>query len=109
MAWRWYTQTPDAPAQWQQKFPKMYQLLFNKYYVDEVYDAVIVRPIQNSSEKVLWKFFDVRVIDGVVNGSGHVVEFTAGWLRRIQTGVAQSYAVVFVGGIILVVSALFFF
>jgi NADH-quinone oxidoreductase subunit L len=108
VAWRWYLQTTGVPARWQERFPKLYRLLANKYYVDEAYDAAIVRPIQISSDRFLWKFFDVGVIDGAVNGSGRLVEFTAGWLRRIQTGVAQSYAVVFVGGIILVVSALLF-
>ncbi|MEK6650360.1 MAG: NADH-quinone oxidoreductase subunit L, partial [Bacteroidota bacterium] len=109
LAWRWYIQTPDMPARWEERFPRIYRVLFNKYYVDEAYDAVVVRPIQTSSDRFLWKFFDVVVIDGAVNGSGRVVDLTAQWLRRIQTGVAQSYAVILVGGIVFVVTALLFF
>ena len=109
LAWRWYIQTPDMPARWEERFPRIYRVLFNKYYVDEAYDAVVVRPIQTSSDRFLWKFFDVVVIDGAVNGSGRVVDLTAQWLRRIQTGVEQAYAVILVGGIVFVVTALLFF
>ena len=69
--------------------------MLNKYYVDEVYDAVIVEPTVKTSEEILWKAMDVTMIDGLVNGSAKIIGAIAQTLRKIQTGVAQFYAVVF--------------
>ncbi|HEY6951483.1 MAG TPA: NADH-quinone oxidoreductase subunit L, partial [Bacteroidota bacterium] len=84
------------------RYKKFYTILVNKYYVDEIYDAAIVNPIVNVSDKLLWKGFDVRVIDGIVNGSAGLVAFTAQRLRKIQSGIAQNYAIVFIGGIVVI-------
>ncbi len=109
LARRWYFEQPGVPNAIAARFPRIYRVLWNKYYVDEAYDAAIVRPILKTSDAFLWKVFDVKVIDGAVNGSGWVTQIVASWLRKIQTGVAQSYAVLLVGGILVVVSALLFF
>jgi NADH-quinone oxidoreductase subunit L len=87
-----------------ERYPKLYNLLLNKYFVDEVYDAAIVNPIVAGSDKILWKGFDVGVIDGLVNGTAGVVSKSAQWLRKIQSGVAQNYAIVFIGGIVLILT-----
>src|SRR5205807_1504680 len=57
---------------WFQRRPlyEMPRLLENKYYVDEIYDAALIRPVEEVSREGLWKFFDVGVIDGIVNGVG---------------------------------------
>jgi NADH-quinone oxidoreductase subunit L len=86
------------------RYNKIYNLLLNKYYVDEAYDAVIVNPIVHGSDKILWKGFDVRILDGLVNGSAGLVGITARWARKIQSGVAQNYAIIFIGGIVFVVT-----
>ncbi|MBM3818423.1 MAG: NADH-quinone oxidoreductase subunit L [Acidimicrobiia bacterium] len=70
----------------------VYTLLLNKYYVDEIYDAVIVRPTVRISQDGLWRGFDVRVVDAVVNGFGSVVDASAAVLRRLQTGSVRAYA-----------------
>ena len=87
---------------------KIYRLLWKKYYVDEIYDQVIVTPTVKGSEKLLWKGFDVGVIDGLVNGTAHLVERTSGVLRRLQAGVVQSYALAIVVGIIAILGYLVF-
>ncbi len=92
----------------QQRFAGVHRVLFNKYYVDELYDATIVRPIVGMSESLLWKGVDVRIVDGIVNGSARIVVFASAWLRRMQTGVAQVYATIFIGGILLILSWLVF-
>ena len=56
------------------------------------------------SEVYLWKGIDVVMIDGIVNGSAKLMASTAQVLRKIQTGIAQSYAVVFIFGILFVVT-----
>ena len=77
-------------------------LLLNKYYVDEIYDSVIVQPIRIVSESVLWKAIDVRVIDGAVNGVGESVGGLAEVLRRVQTGSVRSYAASVFLGVVLI-------
>jgi len=70
--------------------------------VDEVYDAAVIKPIEKGSEKVLWKFTDTAIIDGIVNGTAKLVDSISGTIRKIQTGVAQFYAVMMMVGIALV-------
>ena len=89
----------DAMAR---RFAPVYRLLLNKYYVDEVYDATIVQPIRVVSQEGLWRGFDVRVIDGAVNGAGTIVNAGAAVLRRLQTGSVRAYAGSLFIGVIVV-------
>jgi NADH-quinone oxidoreductase subunit L len=80
------------------EFAPIHRLLLNKYYVDEIYDAAIVQPIRVGSQEGLWRGFDVKVIDGAVNGAATIVNSAATLLRRLQTGSVKTYAgSVFVG------------
>jgi NADH-quinone oxidoreductase subunit L len=83
-------------------FSPLYRLLLNKYYVDELYDATIVQPIKVVSQRGLWRGFDVRVIDGAVNGTGALVSGGAAVLRRLQTGSVRAYAGSLFVGVVLV-------
>jgi NADH-quinone oxidoreductase subunit L len=84
------------------EFSGLYRLLLNKYYVDELYDATIVQPIKAASTEGLWRWFDVRVIDGAVNGAGSIVDGSAGLLRRLQSGSVRAYAgSLFVGVVVI--------
>jgi NADH-quinone oxidoreductase subunit L len=103
-----YLRRQELAEQWKARFPKIYATLFNKYYVDEVYDAVVVTPTVKVSESILWKGVDVSVIDGLVNGSAKLVASVAQGIRRVQTGVAQQYATIFVGGILAILIWLIF-
>ncbi len=85
-----------------ERFSGLYRLLMNKYYVDEVYDAAIVQPIRITSEEGLWKVIDVRVIDGLVNGTGRLVDGTSAALRRIQTGSVRAYAASLFFGVVAI-------
>ncbi len=80
----------------------VYRLVYDKYRVDEFYDAALVRPIQAGSESVLWKGLDVLLIDGVVNGVGRTASAIGGILRRCQGGHVPSYATWIVLGAALV-------
>jgi NADH-quinone oxidoreductase subunit L len=84
------------------EFPGLHQLLLNKYYVDELYDTTIVQPIKAVSTEGLWRWFDVRVIDGAVNGAAAIVDGSAGVLRRLQSGSVRAYAgSLFVGVVVI--------
>jgi NADH-quinone oxidoreductase subunit L len=79
-----------------------YTLLLNKYYVDELYDAVIVRPIKGISTLVLWKGADAALIDGAVNGVGGLVRGSSDTLRRLQTGSIRAYAASLFLGVVVI-------
>lgn len=84
------------------RFAPIYRLLLNKYYVDEVYDATVVQPIRVVSQEGLWRGFDVRVVDGAVNGAGAIVSASAAVLRRLQSGSVRAYAGSLFVGVIVV-------
>ncbi len=79
----------------------IHKLAADKFYVDEIYNAVFVQTIKNISQFVLWRGMDVSIIDGFVNGAAFVVRTVGGSLRRFQTGVVQSYILSMVIGIII--------
>jgi NADH-quinone oxidoreductase subunit L len=79
------------------------KLLEEKYKIDEAYDAVIVRPINALSVSVLWKWIDVGVIDGVVNGTGTLTATIGRVIRNVQSGLAREYVAVVVLGAIAII------
>jgi NADH-quinone oxidoreductase subunit L len=87
-----YLRRPAVAADLAQRFRGVYQLLLNKYYVDEVYEAAIVQPVQRTSTSLLWRGVDAGTIDGVVNGVGLAVRGWSAVLRRLQTGSVRAYA-----------------
>jgi NADH-quinone oxidoreductase subunit L len=83
-------------------FPGVHRVLSNKYYVDEIYDAAVVQPVQIVSEEGLWKGVDVGVIDRVVNGVGGFVGGTGEVLRLFQSGSVRMYATsLFLGTVVI--------
>ncbi len=101
LAYRFYVQQPEVPAQLAERFRAFYTLFVNKYYVDERYATFIVDPIYNLS-KALWKWVDDFVIDGIVNLVGKIVEVVGEGVKRFQTGYVRTYAFVFVLGALYV-------
>jgi NADH-quinone oxidoreductase subunit L len=94
---------PKAQAEPEVGFERV---LANKYYVDEAYEAGIVRPTYEISRGFLWRFIDAGVIDGFfVNGSAALAR-AFGWVgSRIQSGAVGTYAWVLVAGVIVVLGA----
>ena len=83
----------------------LYRLVYNKYFVDEIYDAAVVKPIVSGSRAVLWRGVDAGLIDGTVNGLGSGSQDFGGWLKLFQSGNIRSYATwVLFGSIVLVVT-----
>jgi NADH-quinone oxidoreductase subunit L len=91
---------PDIPGAATERLGAAYRLLLNKYYVDEMYDAVVVQPIKRISTNVLWKGGDAGAIDGTVNGVGAVVTGGSSSLRRLQTGSIRTYAAALLLGVV---------
>jgi NADH-quinone oxidoreductase subunit L len=104
--WKIFTEKMTVAESVAKRFSGVHKLLWNKYFVDEAYDAMVVNPIKQTSDKFLWKIFDVKIIDNSLNYSAKFVAVTSDIFRRIQTGVVQSYAVIFVAGILFVIGYL---
>jgi len=96
-----YLRDTGAPQRWGQRFQALYRTFFHKYWVDELYQAMVVRPLERLSQW-LWRFFDVGVIDGVVDGTGGLVVLGGTILRLFQNGYVGTYAFFLVLGVVLV-------
>jgi NADH-quinone oxidoreductase subunit L len=70
----------------------LYTPIYNKFFVDEIYDAAVVKPVVGGSRVLLWKFMDAGFIDGMVNGAGARARNLGSGLRLIQSGNIRSYA-----------------
>jgi NADH-quinone oxidoreductase subunit L len=120
-----YVNNPAIPARLAARWPGVHALLFNKYYVDELYDATAIRGTLSGARGLFG--FDRVVVDGAVNGSGALTHITSwfshmadkylvdgavnlvGWtagegslfFRRLQTGLVQNYAFLMLVGVFL--------
>jgi NADH-quinone oxidoreductase subunit L len=92
IAWWFYIKSPETPKKLAQSVRGLYTLVLHKYYIDELYNKVIVQPLLWISTNVLWKVIDEGAIDGTVNGVGRGMRESGGQLREIQSGNARSYA-----------------
>jgi NADH-quinone oxidoreductase subunit L len=98
-AWLFYIKRPDLPAKISAAFSPLYKLLANKFYFDEIYQAVFAGGSRGIG-KVLWRAGDVGVIDGaIVNGSARAVGWISTVVRRAQTGYLYHYAFTMIIGI----------
>ncbi len=106
LAYLMYIKNPDLPAKIVGKFKLTYNIIFNKYYVDEIYDATFVKPTVKTSF-ILWKIVDVKIIDGFVNAIARIVELKGEVLKLFQTGYVRNYALsILLGGVIIIVCSL---
>jgi NADH-quinone oxidoreductase subunit L len=98
-AWFLYLKRPDLPQRWRQRFPGLYALLDNKYYMDRINELVFAAGARLIG-RVLWRGGDVAVIDGIaVNGSARLVGRLALLVRRVQTGFIYHYAFAMLVGV----------
>ncbi|MBX5493958.1 MAG: NADH-quinone oxidoreductase subunit L [Bryobacteraceae bacterium] len=108
LAWLMYVAQPGLPDAIAGSFRGLYTLVYNKYFVDEIYDAAIVHPLRDGSRSVLWKGIDEGVIDNAVNGIGRSARNVGSVLRVMQSGYIRSYATWVVLGSVIVVAAISF-
>ena len=98
-----YYKRPGLPDRITAKMHGIYMMVLHKYYVDEGYGAIFVKPLLALSTVVLWRGVDQGVIDGLVNGAGTASKGVGGELRRMQSGNIRSYAAwVAIGGAAIV-------
>ena len=126
--WACYERWPEIPARISERAGALYRVIVNKYYVDELYAAIVLRPyyalcrgvgvfdkwVVDGAVNAAGYFtlatsytsvgFDTYIVDGLVNLAGYTVRGTSWVLRKLQTGVVQSYATAMILGIFVLVS-----
>jgi len=101
-----YVKRPELPALLAQRLGPLYQGSLHKWYVDELYDRLFVRPTVQLA-RALWRGVDVRLIDGAVNGVGTMVGRLGREVQQMQTGQLQHYALVMAIGLVVLVSMMY--
>jgi NADH-quinone oxidoreductase subunit L len=89
------------------RFPAVYKLLYGKYYVYEIYNAVFVSPMLRASDAV-YRNFDLKVIDGTINGAAGAAGFSGRTLAYLQSGEVKGYALAILLGVVIFVGFLVF-
>lgn len=102
ITWVLFMKKKVLPAEREDLLKPWQKLIYNKYYVDEVYEAGITKPI-NVIGKALYEFFDKQIIDGLVNGVGNLVKGAGSLIRLYQNGNIGFYVMNMALGVILIV------
>ncbi len=102
IAWYFYLNNPSAKEKLAQVLSPANNVLYNKFYVDEIYNMLIIQPIHWISSRVLWRFTDDAIIDGAVNGTARMMKSFSGQARRIQDGYLRRYVTWIITGVVLV-------
>jgi NADH-quinone oxidoreductase subunit L len=109
IAKKWYSDPQlIAPRKMVKSYNGIYKALWNKYWIDEIYYATIIDPINKLSTSFLWKFTDIGIIDGIVNGSAKSIDLIGNRIKLMQTGIVQNYAVVMIAGIVGIIAWIMF-
>ncbi len=108
LAYLFYMGAPQMPAELAARFRPIYLLLLNKWYVDELYGAIFVRPFQVLA-RTLWQVGDVTLIDGVPNGLAALTVDGSARAVRLQTGSVAAYAFSMLIGVVALVGVFLVF
>ncbi len=98
-----YLVNPELPKKFTTAFPALHRAVYNKWYIDELYDFMIVNPCK-ALGNFLWKGFDVLVVDGVVNGVAQAVMAVGGVVRYLQSGQIYNYAWTMAFSVVVIVA-----
>jgi NADH-quinone oxidoreductase subunit L len=101
VAYHIFVRRNTLPAESEAEMSGLERLVYNKFYVDEIYDVLITKPL-NAISNFFYRILDLRVVDGVVNGTGEGVQGWSALLRRAQSGHVGFYLFAMVVGILLI-------
>jgi len=102
LAYFLYRVRTGKPAEIASRWPTLYDVVYNKYYIDEFYEWAVIRRIVSFSTG-LWEMFDALFIDGIVNGAADLVRAAGDRVRRLQGGVVGGYAFSLLAGAVFLV------
>jgi NADH-quinone oxidoreductase subunit L len=103
-----YLKKTDLPEKLASMFRPVHNLLFNKYYIDELYSKTIIQPVMKGAEKVILGFFDKIIIEGIVNGVPALIGIFSQRIRGIQTGLISNYGVAMAIGALCIIGFFIF-
>ena len=92
LAWLLYLRNPELPQKIADALDGFYEAVLNKYYVDELYAALFVKPLVDGSARILWQGMDQGVIDRTINDSADGARHLSDSVRHMQSGNLRSYA-----------------
>ena len=87
-----YYQRPELPEKIANSLNGLYEAVVHKYYIDELYAAVFVKPLIEGSTRILWQGVDRNIIDAAVNDAGDAARHASDEVRHMQSGNIRSYA-----------------
>ncbi|MFZ6016792.1 MAG: NADH-quinone oxidoreductase subunit L [Nitrospirota bacterium] len=99
-----YLAKTDIPLRLAKTFSGIYRTFFNKYYVDELYSLIIIRPVLWIANSFIEGFTDAKIIEGIVNGVPRSIGRFSEKLRKIQTGLAHHYAIIMAAGAFFIIA-----
>ncbi len=102
IAYKMYIKNTELPQKLQDRFQGVHKLLFNKYYIDELYSKTIVQPVLKASDKIILGF-DTYIIEGIVNGVPNLIGAFGRKFREVQTGMLSNYALVMAIGTVCII------
>ena len=92
LAYLLYSRRPQLPARIANSLGGLYRLVAHKYYIDELYAALFVKPLVDGSTTILWHGVDQGMIDATVNNSASAAREVSDEVRHMQSGNLRSYA-----------------
>ena len=102
LASRVYKSGFEIASRLREKWEWAYKISLNKWYVDELYNLVLIKPVHLFTTHFLWRLFDLNIIDRIVNTSGAAIRTAGNTIRPFQNGLTQNYALIFTFGTFLI-------
>jgi len=99
-----YLRKSDLPEKISKQFSVVYDILYHKYYIDELYNFLFIQPTLKLASKVLVAITDGKMIEGVVNGVPGLIGKFSQKLRRFQTGTVHHYAIFMAAGAVFIIA-----
>jgi NADH-quinone oxidoreductase subunit L len=92
LAYLLYCKRPELPQKIADSLGGFYQTVVHKYYIDELYAVLFVKPLIDGSTRILWQDVDRKIIDAAVNDAGDGAKHVSDEVRHMQSGNIRSYA-----------------
>jgi NADH-quinone oxidoreductase subunit L len=106
LAWTFYYRNPKLPQRVATALDGFYDAVVHKYYVDELYGKLFVKPLVEGSTRILWQGVDQQLIDGTVNNTADAARHVSDEARHMQSGNLRSYAGWIAAGSALIIACM---
>jgi NADH-quinone oxidoreductase subunit L len=101
-AHHFYHRNPEVPARLKKRFAGLHKLVYNKYYIDELYEKVVITPLRGLCN-LFYNIGDRLLVEGVVNGSAHLVNGIGSVVRLLQSGSVRHYLLGMMAGAVVMI------